>query len=432
MGEDILFATGLLAGLLFLLLIGLEIAWSVGVIALIGLMFFVNQSVDQIAYTMWDSLNSFALTAMPLFVLMGTILGNTGINEKLFSAVNKWTGGLPGGLVISVISGNAVFAAMSGSAMAATATFGKIAFPAMEKRGYAPSFALGSIASGSVLAPLIPPSILLILYGAWQGISIVDLLAAGLIPGILLTLLLILTAVIMVKLKPELAPAPVKFTWKERRRALIDALPFFLVIFGVLGAIFGGFMTPTEAGGLGALLSILLTLYYRRLTFKILQKSLLETVRVTSFSLFIMAMATLISHVFNSAGIIPMLKDYVLAMELGKYTILAGFFVMYLIMGMFFDSWSMLFLTFPFVMPIITGVGINPIWWGVIYVLAAEQSTITPPFGLVLFVMKSVVPEHSIGTVVKGALPYLIPIYINILLLILFPQLVLWLPGVLR
>jgi len=190
-------------------------------------------------------------------------------------------------------------------------------------------------------------------------------------------------------------------------------------------------MTPTEAGGLGALLSILLTLYYRRLTFKILQQSLLETVRVTSFSLFIMAMATLISHVFNSAGIIPMLKDYVLAMELGKYTILFGFFVMYLVMGMFFDSWSMLFLTFPFVMPIITGVGINPIWWGVIYVMAAEQSTITPPFGLVLFVMKSVVPEHSMSTVVKGALPYLIPIYINILLLIIFPELVLWLPRLL-
>lgn len=432
MGGDILFAIGLIAGLLFLLLIGLEIAWSIGVIALIGLTFFVHQPFDQIAYTMWDSLNSFALTAMPLFILMGTILGNTGVNEKLFSAVNKWTGHLPGGLVISVICGNAVFAAMSGSAMAATATFGKIAYPAMAKRGYAPSFALGSIAAGSVLAPLIPPSILLILYGAWQGISIVDLLAGALIPGIMLTGLLMLTAVVIVKIRPDLAPPPTRYTWAERGKALIQILPFLVVIFGVLGAIFGGFMTPTEAGGLGALLSILLTLYYRRLTFKILQQCLLETVRVTSFSLFIMAMATLMSHVFNSAGIIPMLKDYVLALELGKYTILAGFFVMYLIMGMFFDSWSMLFLTFPFVMPIITGVGINPIWWGVIYVMAAEQSTITPPFGLVLFVMKSVVPEHSIGTVVKGALPYLIPIYINILLLILFPELILWLPSILK
>lgn len=431
MGGDIIFAIALLAGLLFLLLLGLEIAWSVGVVALIGLLYFVDQPVNQIAYTMWDSLNSFALTALPLFVLMGSILGNTGVNERLFSAINKWVGHLPGGLVISVICGNAVFAAMSGSAMAATATFGKIAFPAMEKRGYAPSFALGSIASGSVLAPLIPPSILLILYGAWQGLSIVDLLAAGLIPGLMLTALLMLTAVIIVKIYPEMAPPPVRYSWAERGKALIESLPFAIVILGVLGAIFGGFMTPTEAGGLGALLSILLTLYYRRLTMKILRRSLLDTVRVTSFSLFIMAMATLVSHVFNSAGTIPMLKDAVLAMELGKYTILVGFFVMYLIMGMFFDSWSMLFLTFPFVMPIIIGAGINPIWWGVIYVMAAEQSTITPPFGLVLFVMKSVVPQHSIATVVKGSLPYLIPIYLNILLLILFPQLVLWLPRLL-
>jgi tripartite ATP-independent transporter DctM subunit len=431
MGGDIIFAIGLLVGLLFLLLIGLEIAWSVGLIALIGLLFLVNQPIDQIAYTMWDSLNSFALTAMPLFILMGSILGNTGVNEKLFSAINKWVGQVPGGLVISVISGNAVFAAMSGSAMAATATFGKIAYPAMKKRGYSPSFALGSIASGSVLAPLIPPSILLILYGAWQGLSIVDLLAAGLIPGLMLTGLLMLTAVVMVKIRPGLAPPPVKYTWADRGKAIIEILPFAVVIIGVLGAIFGGFMTATEAGGLGALLSILLTLYYRQLTFAILKKSLLDTVRVTSFSLFIMAMATLIAHVYNSAGIIPMLKDYILGLGLGKYTILISFFVMYLVMGMFFDSWSMLFLTFPFVMPIIIGVGINPIWWGVIYVMAAEQSTITPPFGLVLFVMKSVVPEHSIGTVVKGALPYLIPIYVNIILLIVFPQLVLWLPELL-
>ncbi len=431
MGGDIIFAIALLGGLLFLLLIGLEIAWSVGVIALIGLIFFVDQPVNQIAYTTWDSLNSFTLTAMPLFILMGAILGNTGVNEKLFSAINKWVGHLPGGLVISVICGNAIFAAMSGSAMAATATFGKIAFPAMKKRGYAPSFALGSIASGSVLAPLIPPSILLILYGAWQGLSIVDLLAAGLVPGLLLTALLLVTAVVQVIIKPDLAPPPVHSTWAEKRKALVEILPFAVVILGVLGAIFGGYMTATEAGGLGALLSIFLTLYYRLLTFKILKECLLDTVKVTVFSLFIMAMATLLSHVFNSAGLIPLLKDVILGLNVGKYTIVVGFFIMYLIMGMFFDSWSMLFLTFPFVMPIITGLGIDPIWWGVIYVLAAEQSTITPPFGLVLFVMRSVVPEYPMGTVVKGSLPYLVAIYVNILLLIIFPQLVLWLPGLL-
>jgi C4-dicarboxylate transporter DctM subunit len=197
-------------------------------------------------------------------------------------------------------------------------------------------------------------------------------------------------------------------------------LPFAVVIVGVLGAIFGGFMTPTEAGGLGAFLSILLTIFYRKLTYKILHPEPFgHGAGYLLFSLFIMAMSTLISHVFNSAGIIPLIKDVVLEMQLGKYTVMFGFFVMYFIMGMFFDSWSMLFLTFPFVMPIITAMGINPIWWGVIYVMAAEQSTITPPFGLSLFVLRSVVPQHTLGTMVRGSLPYLIPIYINIILLIL-------------
>ena len=401
-----------------------------GVVALVGLLWYVDQPINQVAYTMWDSLNSFTLTAMPLFILMGSILGNTGVNERLFNAVDKWVGHLPGGLAVSVICGNAVFGAMSGSTIAATATFGKIAFPVMEQRKYNPAFSLGSIASGTVLAPLIPPSILLILYGAWQGLSIVDLLAAGLIPGLTLTALFLLTVTVVVKIKPDLTPPPVKYTMAQRGKALIEVLPFAAMIVGVLGAIFGGFMTPTEAGGLGAFFSILLTLGYRKLTFRIFMDSLLDTVKVTSFSLFIMAMSTLISHVFNSAGMIPMIKDVVLGLDVGKYTILAGFFVMYLIMGMFFDSWSMLFLTFPFVMPIIVGLGINPVWWGVVYVMAAEQSTITPPFGLSLFVLRSVVPEYPLGTIVKGSLPYLAAIYLNIILLIVFPQLATWLPTV--
>jgi tripartite ATP-independent transporter DctM subunit len=431
MGSEVLFATALIAGLLFLLLTGLEIGWSIGIISLIGLVFFIEQPINQIAYTSWNALNSFTLTAMPLFILMGSVLGNTGVNEKLFNAIDKWVGHLPGGLAVSVIFGNAVFGAMSGSTIAATATFGKIAFPVMENRKYNASFSLGTIASGTVLAPLIPPSILLILYGAWQGLSIVDLLAAGLIPGLMLTALFLLTVTIIVKIKPGLVPIPIKYSWTERRKAILEALPFIAVILGVLGSIFGGIMTPTEAAGLGAFLSILLTLFYRRLTFRIFSDSLMDTVRITSFALFIMAMSTLISHVFNSAGLIPLLKDYVLGLSIGKYGILFGFFVMYFFMGMFFDSWSMLFLTFPFVMPIVTGLGINPIWWGVVYVMAAEQSTITPPFGLTLFVLKGVVPQYSLSTIVRGALPFLIPIYINIILLIMFPQLATWLPGIL-
>jgi len=429
MDMNVLVAVLLLAGMIALILLGLEIAWSVGVISILGLMFYIDQPVQQIAYSYWDSVNSFTLTAMPLFIFMGSLLGNTGVNERLFSALDKFVGFFPGGLACTVIAGNATFGAMCGSSMAATATFGKIAFPVMEKRGYSPKIALGVIASADILSPLLPPSILLIIYGSWQGISIVDLLAAGLIPGLTLTALFMLTIIVMVKLNPAAFPASTKYTWKERIFAVVQISPFVALIAGVLGAIFGGFMTPTEASGLGAFFSIILTASYRRLTFSIFKKTLLETVRVTSFSLFIMAMASLISHVFNSAGIIPMLKEYVMTLSLGKYSILFLFFVLYFILGTLFDSWSMLFLTLPFVMPIVLSLGFNPVWWGVVYVMAGAQASMTPPFGLSLFVLHSVVPWHPIGTIVRGALPFLIPIYLNILLLLIFPQLALWLPS---
>ena len=432
MGSEFISSLALIGLLFILLLMGLEIAWSVGIVALIGLIWYVDQPINQIAYTMWASLNSFTLTAMPLFILMGTILGNTGVNERLFSAIDKWVGHLPGGLACSVVFGNAVFAAMSGSTIAATATFGKVAYPVMEQRRYDPRLALGSIAASSVLAPLIPPSILLIIYGAWQGVSIVDLLAAGVIPGLTLTGLYILTVFCMVKIKPSLAPAPMHYTWANRLEGLKEIWPFAALIAGVLGSIFGGYMTATETAALGAALSMLLTIYFRTLTFSILKKSLLETVKVTSFSLFIMAMASLISHVFNSAGVIPMIKEYVIGLPIGKNGILVLFFAMYLVMGCFFDSWSMLFLTFPFVMPILMGLGVNPIWWGVVYVMAGEQSTITPPFGLSLFVLHSVVPQHPIGTIVRGSLPFMVAIYINVFLMFLFPGLALWLPSLIR
>ena len=431
MGSEIGIAILLVIGLLVLLALGLEIAWSIGIISVVGLIWYIDQPISQVAETAWSSLNSFTLTAMPLFIFMGTILGNTGVNERLFAAIDKWFGQLPGGLAMSVIAGNAIFGAMCGSAMAATATFGKIAFPVMEKKGYSPKLGLGAIASSDILSPLIPPSILLIIYGSWQGISIVDLLAAGLIPGVTMMILLMLSIVVQVKLNPSLIPKPVRFTWSQRLTAVLEVLPFVAVIVGVLGAIFGGFMTPTEAAALGAFLSLVLTMTYRRLTLKVIKQSLMETVKVTSFSLFIMAMASLISHVFNSAGIIPMIKEFVISLPFGKYGILLLFFIMYFFMGMFFDSWSMLFLTFPFVMPIINSLDINLIWWGVVYVMAGGQASMTPPFGLSLAVLHGVVPWHPMETIARGAFPFLIPIYMNILLLMLFPQLALWLPGLL-
>lgn len=431
MGFDIVTIAVLIGGLFILLAIGLEIGWAIGIIAAVGLVLFVNQPIGQIARTSWSSLNSFSLIAVPLFVLMGSILANTGVSEYLFSALEKWVGFLPGGLTVTTIAGNAVFGAMCGSSLAATATFGKVAFPAMEKRHYDPGLALGSIAVGAILSPLIPPSILMIIYGSWHRMSIVRLFAAGIIPGIMLTVLFIITIAVRVKINPSLAPPPVKYSWREKIIGLKGVLPFVVVIGVVLWVIFGGIMTPSEAAAMGAFLSIVLSLAYRRLTLKVLKVSLFDAVKVTSFALFIMAMATALSHVFNSAGIVVGVKEFVLALPIGTYGTLVLFYVMYLIMGMFFDSWSMLFITFPFVMPIILALNIDPIWWGVIYMMAGEQSLVTPPFGMGLFVLHNVVPQHPIGTIVRGSLPFLIPVYLNILILMVFPEIVLWLPNVL-
>lgn len=218
---------------------------------------------------------------------------------------------------------------------------------------------------------------------------------------------------------------------EEKLRSLINVAPFGVLIAAVVIAIFGGYMTPTEAGALGAALSLILTILYKRLTFSILQNSLLDTLKVTSFALFIMAMASLMSHVFNATGVVLLVRESVLGLDVNRYVILAGILLMYLIMGCFFDSWSMLFLTFPFVMPIMNSLGFDPFWWGIVYVLAAEQSAITPPFGLSLFVLKGVVPKHPISTIVFGALPYLAAIYVLIAILLIFPGIVNWLPNLL-
>lgn len=429
MSLDTIMAITLIGGLIVLLALGVEVAWSIGIMAAVGLFFFLREPLDEFAWRSWTTLNFFTLTAAPLFIFMGSLLSNTGVAERLIDAVEKWLGRLPGGLVQSVIGGNAIFAAMCGGSLAATAVFGRVVFPEMEKRGYDPGLALGSIASAAILSPLIPPSILMIIYGSWQGVSIISLFAGGVVPGLLLTLLFVLTVIVRVKLNPSLVPYPHKVSWRERITAAKEILPFAFVIVATLGVIFGGIMTPTEGASLGAFLSIILGLVYRRLNMAILKASIFDTVRVTSFAMFIMAMTVVLSHVFNAAGITAGVKDFVLGLKIGKYGVLIMLLALYLVMGTLFDSWSMLFLTFPFVMPIITAVNINLIWWGVIYVMAGEQSTVTPPFGLGLFVLHNVAPQHSIWTIARGTLPFLAAIYVNVLICTVFPQLILWLPS---
>ncbi|HZQ74780.1 MAG TPA: TRAP transporter large permease [Burkholderiales bacterium] len=420
--------TLLMGGLLVLLAFGLEIGAAMGLTAAFGLVFVVDKPLVQMAWTAWESLNSFTLLAMPLFVFMGAVFSGSGAVHLLFSALDKWLGWLPGGLASVVVAANGVFGAISGSSVAAAATFSMIAYPEMEKRRYDPELSLGAIAVGGTLSVLVPPSLILIVYGSWENVSVARLFAAAMIPGVILMLLLMLSVIVMVKLKPSLAPPSASATWGERIAAIKDMLPWLVVIVIVMGSIFGGLMTPTEASALGAIMALGIAWYYGRLSYRMVREAALSAVKVTAMIGFIIFAARLLSFVFQDLGATVKLSGLVLELGLSKYWVMLFIVILYLILGMFFDSMAMMLLTLSFVMPVITKLGYDPVWWGVTFVLLAEIGLVTPPFGLNLFTMHAVLPKFSVLYIARASLPFLAVMLLMIWILIFFPEIALWLP----
>lgn len=418
----------LMGGLLVLLALGVEIGVAMGVVATAGLVFVVDKPLVQMAWTAWESLNSFTLLAMPLFIFMGAVFSGSGAVNLLFAALEKWLGWLPGGLASVVIAANGLFGAISGSSVAAAATFSMIAYPEMEKRGYDPKLSLGSIAVGGTLSVLVPPSLILIVYGSWENVSVARLFAAAIIPGVVLMLLLMLTVIVMVKLKPELAPRSQPASWSERMAAIKDMLPWLVVIVIVMGSIFGGLMTPTEASALGAIMALCIAWYYGALSYAMVRDSLLSAIKITAMIAFIIFAARLLSFVFQDIGATARISSAVLDLNIGKYGIMACIVVLYLVLGMFFDSMAMMLLTLSFIMPVIVKLGYDPVWWGVTFVLLAEIGLVTPPFGLNLFTIHGVLPKFSVMYIARSSLPFLAVMILMVWILIFFPDLAMWLP----
>lgn len=423
----------LLGGLTLLFALGIEIAPAMGIVAGLGMIFFVHQPMDYFARAAFDVMNSFTLTAIPLFVFMGTIYATTGIVRGLFQGAEKLFGNLPGSLASAMIVANAIFGAISGSSVAATATFGRICFPEMEKAGYDSKMSLGAIAISGTLSVLIPPSLIMIVYGGWMDVSVARLFAGGVVPGVILTIFFVITVTILVLRNPDLAPktSTRRYTLREKLSAMWDIFPFLVVITFVLGSTFSGIMTPTESASLGAFLSIMLAVLFKQMTYKALKESMLLSVNVSAMIAFVLFTARMLGQVFQYIGLTETTAAFMLSLDLGKYAMLTVICILYLILGCFFDSLSMLVLTIPFVAPIIKNLGFDFIWFGVIYVVLAEIGLVTPPFGLNLFVLKGVVPKYEITYIFAGTLPFLIPTGILLVLMILFPSLVLWLPNLL-
>ena len=414
----------------FLLLLGVRISLALGMIGLFGLIFLMPQpQLSLLAERSWNSVNSFTLTAVPMFVLMGGLLLRSGVATEMFDALMRWFGRVPGGIAHATIGASGVFAAVSGSSLATAATMGTVAGPEMIRRGYHPRLAYGVIAAGGTLGILIPPSIAMIIYGTTVGAPITVLFIAGIVPGILLMLAFMAQVLLWSALIPGAAPAADSYSWAEKFRALTSVLPFGALIVAVLGSLYAGVATPTEAGGVGSAVALFLCLRRRMLTWKMLYDTAVETVRVTAFLLLIVVGASILSWVFDFLRIPRSMVDLVQAAELAPWLVMMLIALIYIVLGMFIDPISMMLMTLPVTFPIVTALGFDAVWFGIALVMMIEVGLITPPVGMILFVLRGMSGDVSLSEIVKGVMPFVGVILMFVVLIYIFPEIVSWLPS---
>jgi len=419
--------------LLILLFSGVRVGLALGIVGLLGLLFFLPRisSPERIMSNLaWSAINKFPLTPVPLFILMGELLVLARMNETLYGTLSLWLGKVRGGLCHATTVSCAIFAAMSGSSLATCATLGTIAGPEMLKRGYSKSMTYGTISAGGTLGILIPPSITMIIYGNLAGVSIGHCFIAGVIPGILCTITFIVLVDIWGRLKPASIPRAesVKMSMGKKIFSSVRMLPPLAVIFFVLGGIYLGVTTPTEAGAIGALCAFILCLVQRDLSWRSLWAVLLATVRTTSFIMIILAGASIVSFVTQYLRVPEVLTKSVMQLEISPYFVMAMFYLLYLILGMLVDPVSMMVMTVPTILPTVEILGFDPIWFAVVVTLACEIGLITPPVGLNLYILRGV-SDASIGEIALGAAPFVIVLILNLAILTAFPILSLWLPN---
>ena len=377
----------------------------------------------------WQTGTDFLLVAIPMFVLLGEILLRAGITERMYEGIVKWLGWLPGGLMHSNVGSSALFAATSGSSVATAATIGTVAIPQIEKRGYNEPLFLGTIAAGGTLGILIPPSINLILYGLLTDTSVPELYLAGFMPGFLLALLFMVTVVVLCALRPAWGGDPVRAGWSERFRALPALIPPIGIFLVVVGSIYAGIATPTEAASLGVVAAMGLAAANGTLTLSMLRQAAEGTIRTTSMIMLIILAAVFLNFVLSVIGLTQALADFVTGLGLTPFQTLLMIVAILVFLGCFMETLSMLLITAPLITPIVVKLGYDPVWFGILLMVLLESALITPPIGINLYVVQGVRGRGEMLDVMKGAAPFVITMFAMIALLLMFPGIALWLPS---
>lgn len=413
--------------LLFLLFIGMHVAVALFTIAVLGAWWFFGDSMLQPFGTMmWGTLNNFILVAIPLFVFMGEILVRGGVTGRMYSALADWLKPLPGGLLHTNILASTIFASISGSSVATAATIGTVAFPTFREQKYSERWVAGTVASGATLGILIPPSINLIIYGAITNTSIGALFIAGILPGAMLATLFMGIIVVWSAIDPSIAGTRAKMApWSVRKKRLVDLLPPLVIFFIVMGSIYGGWATPTEAAAVGVLSALLLVAVTGRLKWSMLRDSALATVTTTAMTLLILVAAFYLNFVLGVLGVPTTVSNFVAGFDVHPLMMILILVCLYMILGCFLDALAMMIATIPIVLPIVVLLGYDPIWFGIFLVLMCELALITPPVGMNLYVVQSVRGRGDVGTVIAGVIPFMACILVMVALITLFPGLIL-------
>ena len=428
--------TGLLgfAVLVVLMFAKIPVGFVMTIVGLLGFAFLTSwdASLSLLARDFFSTFGSYNLTVIPLFVLMGQLAHYTGISGRLFNAAHKFFGHLPGGLAIATIGACAGFSAICGSTSATAATMASVALPEMKKYHYDSALATGVVAAGGSLGILIPPSTIFIIYGIMTEQSIGKLFMAGVLPGILLAVLFILTIVVWTRLKPGVcAPAP-KASFQERIASLSGVIETFILFILVMGGLFIGFFTPTEAAGIGAFGTILIALISRHLSWRNFVRSLNETTRISCMILVIVAGATVFGHFLAVTTIPASVGRWVAGLHWPSFLIIGLVILIYLLLGCLMDSLAMIMLTIPVFYPVVTTLAYDPIWFGVVIVLVAEMGVITPPVGINVYVVAGVARDVPLQVIFRGAVNMIFALCLTAILLIAFPQIALFLPGFMK
>lgn len=424
----------MIAASLILLLVLLGISIPVGAaLGVLGLvleplysMLPLSRAIGEVS---WGTSNEFLLVAIPLFVMLGEILLRSGLAERMYNAMSMWLSWLPGGLMHANIGASALFAATSGSSVATAATVGTVAIPQIEKKGYNEPLFLGSLAAGGTLGILIPPSINLIIYGVLTNTSVPRLYLAGIIPGLLTALLFIIAIVLACVARPAWGGERTRASWRQRLGSLVHLLPPLFIFLLVVGSIYAGLATPTEAAALGVVGALILAACTGRLTPAMLREVFEGTMKATAMIMLIVIGAAFLNFIMAGIGLTSALTNAISGLNVPPAIMLLILVLFYLVLGCFMETLSMMITTIPIVAPIMIGLGYDPVWLGIIIIILVETALITPPVGLNLFVVQSLRTHGSMNAVMIGSLPFVIMLLVMVGILSLAPGLALWLPG---